>query len=231
MHVILLSYANTQKAIVYTINAINTLALSNSGNKIKSVLVIENSDYQWANLQRNFELLFINKTEKFNYNAFLNYGVKLINSRFDLQPDDYIACCNNDLSFDKNWLNIMDHGFDSVSPKCNLTHSHNEFRNITKGYRTAKELSGWCIVLKFKVWQLINGFDESITFWCSDDAYREQLINNSIEHYIVPTSIVNHLDGGSNTLKGIDSDLKKELTTDQIKVFNNKYQKNIFLSR
>jgi hypothetical protein len=236
MHVILLAKTTDNHSEILTLNALKTLHDSNSSGKIKTVTVVENSLYNWFdnsviyNNTFNFKFLFLSKNEQFNYNAFLNYGINFLKT-LGIKEFDYIACCNNDLEFDYNWLSILEYNYPSMSPKCSLTASQKDFKNNSLGYRTAKELAGWCIVLKLSTWEKINGFDASVSFWCSDDAYRMQLIENKLEHWLIPESVVNHIGGGSNTLKKSDTSLKKEFTENQVKIFNKKYNQNLFNGR
>lgn len=191
-------------------------------HKIKEIVVVENSTKEFK-VQSIIPIKFINNTNEFNYNRFLNYGVEQLKHK-----TDYIAVCNNDLIFHTTWLSILDYDYPSMSPKCSLTQSQKHFTKPTMGYRTAQELAGWCIILKPEVWKQIKGFDESVSFWASDDCYREQLLEHNIEHWIIPECRVDHVGVGSNTLKNLPQEEKKKLTFDQVKIYNEKYNKKLF---
>lgn len=228
MHIIILAYTIDDRTKNFTLDALKSLELSNYTNIIQSVLIIENTSFKWDFITKAFEVNCINLIKEFNYNQFLNLGIKYLNGLYLLEDNDYIACCNNDLIFDKDWTKIVLHNYASMSPKCSITKTQQEFTKNTYGYRTAKELSGWAIILKFKTWNTIKGFDEDISFWCSDDSYRFQLNNHHIEHYLIPSSIVTHLDNGSNTLKTMIKQERDKLTIEQAKIFNKKYNQNLF---
>lgn len=224
MHIVILAFSESIENVELTINALISLDFSNKNKKIQSVLIIENTQYNWdLKNEFSFELNILNLLQDFNYNQFLNLGVQFLNEKFSLKENDYIACCNNDLEFTENWLNILNYDYPSMSPKCSLTQTQKEFIINTMGYKTAQHISGWCIVLNFKTWLTINGFDEDFNFWCADDSYRMQLKENNIEHWLIVDSIVNHVNGGSNTLKKVDSIRNKELTTNNLIKFKTKY--------
>jgi len=120
----------------------------------------------------------------FNYNRCLNLGIHCSESK-------YIALCNNDLIFKKDWgenmIQVMEQGYLSASP------SKEYFDGIIKSYRVGKHLLGWCIVINREVIKRIGKFDESVEFWFSDDIYAEQIKKAGIEHILNGYSNVIHL--------------------------------------
>ncbi len=68
------------------------------------------------------------------------------------------------------------------------------------------------------------GFVDCVSFWCSDNAFIEQVKKIGILPMLVVNSKVEHL--GSKTLSG--SENYEELTKEQVKIFNTKYKKNLF---
>lgn len=121
----------------------------------------------------------------FNYNRCLNLGIHCSKNK-------YIALCNNDLIFKKNWgknmIRIMEQeGYLSASP------SKKYFNGIIKGYRVGKYLLGWCIVINREVIKKIGKLDESVEFWFSDDIYAEQIKKAGIVHILNGYSNVIHL--------------------------------------
>ena len=213
---IILSKTTTEKAKWFLSNTINSLTLSNNVNLIDEVIIVENSDEKYS-FNTPFKLKVLNNTDEFNYNAFMNYGIRHLENP---KPFQYIAICNNDLEFHQDWLKTLTYSYDSMSPKCPLTPSQKVFKENTKGYRIAQEISGWCILFKYNLWKKIGGLDESCTFWFSDNIYAEQLKQHNYEHWLITDSIVMHKEGGSNTLKTLPKEEQKKLTTDQKINFN-----------
>lgn len=229
MYIILLAYTTDENSFNLTYNALLSLKHSNYKGEIKSVLIIENSNFEWKfSDDYGFEVESLNLHQEFNYNRFLNLGIKWLNGKYLLKDNDLIACCNNDLIFDKNWLIINHYDYPSMSPKCSLTQSQKHFTKNTKGYRTAIFLAGWAIMLKYSTWLTIGGFDEDFPGWFADDSYAMQLIEHKIEHWLITDSIVNHINGGSNTLKTLDKTKFNEFTINLIQKFNIKYKRNKF---
>ena len=172
-------------------------------------------------------------TEKFNiylepyngYNKSLNNGAKKGDS-------EYIVFCNNDLVFHKGWLQPLIYGletYDSVSAWCPKTHE--QWWGINRkpvkpyrGYQVGKCIAGWLIMMKRLTWEIIGGFDERFTFWYCDNAYAEQLKKNKLSHALIPYSEVTHLQ--STTLMKQSDSVKRNLTTDQTKLFKSIYGHN-----
>lgn len=163
----------------------------------------------------------------FNYNKYLNLGASLGNS-------EYIAFCNNDLVFGKNWasklINAMeDNDLDSVSPYSYASHEKHKTgilpnTGIHKGLTVKRQFEGWCFVWRRSLWNEIK-LDERISFWCSDDATVEQLKAAGKSHALVTYAFVEHTNNGGHTLKTMPN--RHELTIGQAKKFNQLYDKNI----
>ena len=153
---------------------------------------------------------------KFNYNKCLNLGLKHSTSF-------YKALCNNDLIFQDNWCqDIMKGfalGFGSLSPYCLNSHKKRLpiGQHILKGSRVGYELAGWCIFITDETLRAIGKLDEGVVFWYSDNIYSEQLSVKEIDHGLVCSSFVTHIE--SQTLSRIHGVAKKELTTSQKKNF------------
>jgi GT2 family glycosyltransferase len=65
----------------------------------------------------------------------------------------------------------------------------------------------------------INGFDDCVTFWCSDDVVIEQVKEVGVQPMLVPKAVVDHQI--SVTLR--QSPDRDDLTWRQIDIFNRKY--------
>lgn len=224
--IIILSYAKTDKHYKLTVNCLKSL-MASKGSENFNVTVVEsafNIDYS------QFEdVISMSISGEFNYNKFANTAASIFGNPF-------IGVFNNDVIFDENWFEEILKTYKgqdlfSCSPISHTSQSQRQWFATTEpvvGYGIAKELSGWAIVFTRKLWDKLGGLDDCCTFWCSDDAYCEQLKAANVEHILIPTSIVNHVDNGSNTLKTVDSETNYQLTMEQAKIFNKKYNANKF---
>lgn len=164
---------------------------------------------------------------EFNYNKYLNYGAEIGTSR-------YIAFCNNDLAYGYNWasklINMMWwHEIDSVSPYSYSSHKRHHTgilpnSGLHYGHTVKHQFEGWCFVWRRELWEQIK-LDERVKFWCSDDATAEQLKAAVKSHALVTHAFVEHLDNGGKTLRTVPN--RYELTTEQAKIFNRLYDKNV----
>ena len=149
----------------------------------------------------------------FNYNQFGNVGAARGSA-------PWIMLANNDLIFHDGWLhNLIAANHPVVSPKCPRDQRQTEFVDNTCGDITGRHLSGWCFMIARELWERIGGFDESVTFWCSDDIVIEQLRTLGVQPMIVPSAIVEHAQ--SATLKNrVDHG---DLTWKQLDIFIHKF--------
>lgn len=149
----------------------------------------------------------------FHYNRFANYAASLGTA-------DNIMVANNDLIFHDAWLhNLLAARHPLVSPKCPRDRRQADFTTNTTGFITGRHLSGWCFMISRSLWEQIDGFDESVTFWCSDDVVIEQARAVGIAPMIVPAAVVEH--DQSATLG--TSTNRDDLTWRQLDVFIQKY--------
>jgi GT2 family glycosyltransferase len=117
-----------------------------------------------------------------------------------------------------------------MAPKCPIDiRQIHHVDEVVSGYETGSILSGWCFVMKRTLWELIGGLDEDFKFWCADNATVEQLKIVGVKPNLITKSLVQHL--GSQTLKGLDKEVRHELTMVQVDLFNKKYNKNLFNRR
>ena len=197
-----------------TSNAIRT-ARDRAGTDIGSVVVVEQCRYTMEH--KNAKTLYYDF--EFNYNKCLNLGFYVCRS-------EYVAFCNNDLFFEKNWAKNIIHemlkgGYKSASP----TPKH-QFNGVKEGYKIGKIVLGWCIVAHRSVIEQIGGFATPVEFWYSDNVYAEQLKKHNIKHILVGTSYVKHLT--SITLRKIGQQTRKKYQKEQEVKFNN--WKNVYTS-
>jgi glycosyltransferase involved in cell wall biosynthesis len=203
LSVIFVSNSYNKELQMMTQNAINTAC---TGEINKEIIIIESSGEKFENADK-----IIYEKNSFNYNKFLNIGIRE-------SSGNYLALCNNDLIFLKNWDQIVkimqDNNILSASPfsenKCGHKSKYKRDSGIYYGYRIGHELLGWCVVISKQVFTIIGSLDESKRFWYSDNLYAKQLIKNKIKHALITNCIVQHL--CSKTLSLLDKDKQFEYT-------------------
>ena len=181
---------------------------------VKEVVVVEQQtyvDYDTTTVHYDFE---------FNYNKCLNLGIQYTDA-------EYIALCNNDLEFEKDWatriLEVMQRdGFLSASPWSENVHptfwGYNDINPSGNNIDDARSIiAGWCIVIHESVLEKIGKLHEGVKFWYSDNLYAAQIRKAGIKHVLVRDSRVKHLE--TQTLHGHPQLI--ELTGGQFKNYQN----------
>lgn len=212
--VVILSKANDRRSQRMTQQAVDTCFNTSNGLPV-NIIVLEGG---YARQYRNAKT--IQKRDKFNYNAFANFGAQQGSA-------EWIMIANNDLIFKDGWLhNLISAGNDVVSPHEPSDTRQKDMVENEKGYETGRHFSGWCFMIKRSLWQEIGGFDTDVDFWCSDDVVIEQVKAKGVKPMLVTNSIVEHLK--SVTLRSYSPTQRNELTWRNVHIFNKKYGKNKF---
>lgn len=194
--IVIVSYANDSFCESLTEKCIKSLLKSEKRSEdIFNIIVVEsNHDKNWDYLSNCV------KTYKapipYGYHKFLNFGRKKGNS-------EWVALCNNDLEFEKGWFTNIQRATAyfpktlSFSPICPMTqpmYGIQENTGYYEGYDIRKEISGWCIVHKRKIYDIIGDLDERFQHWFCDNDYAMELQKNNLSHVLVTDSIVIHHD-------------------------------------
>lgn len=185
-----------------------------AGRSQVNIIVIEQEDvlkYDGATTIRD--------AGEFNYNKFANAGARRGNA-------PWIMVANSDLVFEQGWLDaLLDAGRDCVSP---VDPSHKTQRNVRHdeaGWQNGHHFSGWCFMVSRTLWTKIGGFDECVSYWCSDNVVIEQCRAVNEMPLVVAASRVRHL-GSQTAKKPPDDD-----TWAQVRIFNQKFpQRRLFSS-
>jgi len=207
-----------------TTRAINTLR-SSEDYSFNEIIVETNTDY----LKRGYVYhgsTVITPNEEFNYNRFLNIGLKYTKS-------DWIIIANNDVIFTSGWYTkLMDfHNsnskFLSLSPYEPNWHIKKGMPNSVPyyaGYKTSYEIAGWCIVMHRSVVEQCNLFDERFKFWYQDNDYAETIQHEKIPHALITSSRVYH--DISKSYDTLSPEKLHEMTHVQHQIFIQKWNKN-----
>lgn len=201
--VIILSKTTSIEEYKTTLNCLNSLLNSESSNKINFQIILIESYAKYIKLGIKYPeyVKVIVPNCNFNYNQFLNIGIKK-------SCGDFLVLCNNDIIFRKGWMtNILEiyykHpkilSFCPIDLNNQLTKSINHEKGFIKGYAIKIHVSGWCIVVKKEIFNFIGSLDESFDFYYADNDYVMTLRKNNLDHALVLSSEVSHIGGYSSS--------------------------------
>lgn len=219
--VIILSYAKEDSVIFMNNECIDSINNSTTEHKFNIILIETESTKTYEYRQDNVTV--IQPNEEFNYNKFLNIGLKYCNN-------DWVLISNNDTIYHRWFLeklleaNEQDNELLSMSPMDDSWHRHAIFNkdfDIHYGHRTSYEIAGWSILINKSVLNRIGDFDEEFKFWYQDNDYANTLLSNNIKHALITKSKVTHLLSKSH--KFIERSKKFEMTDGLGVKFNKKW--------
>jgi hypothetical protein len=193
--VILLTYTKDLTYYGMTQRAINTLK-SSEGSYNFDVKVVESSKNAASQQLLYTGCTTIVPDEKFGYNRFLNHALKHC-------KNEWVVVGNNDLIFMPGWFSeIMRAHVDNPEIKSFSPYEPNwhalynigiSNKDVALGYRSAYEITGWCIVINREIIDNCKLFDPQFDFLFQDDDYAETLRNAGYKHALVKKSIVYHV--------------------------------------
>lgn len=223
--VVILSYTKNDAIFKMTKNCIDSIINSESNIKFRIFLV--ETDKTGRFIYKYPNITTIVPDGEFNYNKFLNIGLKQCSS-------EWILISNNDTIYQQKWCSNMlnihnkDKELLSMSPLCPGWDSHQKFidkkSDIHYGHETNFHLVGWSIFLNKSVISKIGYFDEQFPFWYQDNDYSMALIQHNIKHALITSSVVEHIFNQSFDL--IKRETLLEYTLGSEKIFNKKWKKN-----
>ena len=208
---IILSYAHTQELKATTINAIGTLIASENSGRIKFNIIVIESEKKLIPFQYENSITLYPE-EEFGYHTYMNIGITHTSS-------PYICLCNNDLLFHKGWATeILQPFLDfddviSASPICSIHHPKIGIEvnsGLRLGYGIRNEISGWCLFFRRELLKITGMLDPNYIFWCADNDYTNNLWIFKLNHVLVTSSIVDHLE--NLTLKSQSEEEQLRLT-------------------
>lgn len=143
---------------------------------------------------------------------------------------EFVILANNDLLFSEGFFSEVMIAYNvkvAESFGCWNPNWHERYfkpnRDYYLGYDIGKHLTGWCIITTRRVLKRIDFCNEEnfrVSFWRSDDIYKDLLQKHNIKHALVRNSKVTHL--LSKTLKTHSKEKQIELTIGQKKKYLNK---------
>lgn len=210
--VIILSRANTPGLRAMTQRAIDT-CIAGANSLAVNVIVMEQESVPPYMRART-----VRAPNQFHYNSFANHAAMIGSAK-------WIMVANNDLVFHDGWLHhLLAAEHPVVSPKCPQDSRQTHIVENTTGWQVGTHFSGWCFMLLRELWERMGGFDECVSFWCSDNVVVEQLRELGYQPMLVPASQVTHR--RSVTLKRDAA--ADDLTWGQVDIFNRKYVQDLF---
>jgi GT2 family glycosyltransferase len=223
--IVIISWAKDPALKQVTQTGLDTLFVSTESLQFNVIVVESNKEVSWDYAPAPHTIKTIHPEEEFGYHKFLNIGRKAGQA-------PYVALCNSDLSYEKDWAEKIISAIEtfptifSASPWCPQTQGDNtpHKNNIYSGYRVRGELAGWCIFQKREIYQKMGDLDERFTFWYCDNSYSIELQKYKIHHVLVPDSVVNHHEKNlGKTGETLDISEQKRITTEQHKIFTEVY--------
>ena len=219
--VIILSYAKNNSIIKMNNNCIDSLNNSSDQHTFNIFLIETDSTKEYKYEQKNVTV--IQPKIEFNYNKFLNIGIKEC-------KNEWILISNNDTIYHKNFLeslldaNNQDPEILSMSPMDDDSGYQTDMgfdKDIHYGYEIMKQLVGWSILLNKKVLDIIGKFDEDFTFLYQDADYAKKLEKNFIKHGCVTNAKAKHLVNVSHGM--VEPKDYEDMTVGMEKIFNKKW--------
>ena len=200
--VIMLSHTKDLTYYGMTQRALNSLRLSEKDYNFDIKLLESNKDAASQKLEYSCCTTIV-PSEKFNYNLYLNYGLEKCST-------DWLVVANNDLVFMSGWFseimrlhreNPYVKSFSPFEPNWHRLQGFDpESRDMFFGYRTSKELAGWCIVIHRDVILDCNLFDPRFAFIYQDNDYAETIKSRGYTHALASRSSVYHVTAQSDGL-------------------------------
>lgn len=232
LDVVIISYAKDEYCESITKSCLESLIQSEENSEeLFNIIVVESAkDVKWESLGKNIKTL--ESPLPYGYHKFLNYGRKHGDS-------EWVALCNNDLHFTKHWFSKIMNAYEanpdviSFSPICPMTQTMygiNPHTGNISGYEIRKQISGWCIVHKREIYNLIGDLDERFYHWFCDNDYSMELWTRGIKHLLVTDSIVIHHDKniGKTTEKVVETNEEMyRLTSGSTPIFKEKWKNHI----
>lgn len=210
--VVILSKASDERLHAMCQAAIDSCK-AGAGHHVVNITVVEQCPQSYRNA------VTVYRDGAFNYNQFANDVIRETTA-------PWVMVANSDLVFEDGWLEgLLATKRECVSP---VDPSHRTQKNVKHdeaGWQNGHHFSGWCFMVSRKLWERIGGFDECVTYWCSDNVVIEQCRAVDVMPLVAPASRVRHL-GSQTAQKPAD-----DQTWAQVRVFNSKYpQRRLFMN-
>jgi hypothetical protein len=207
--VIFLARTRNSQHKAMTQAAIDSCIAGAGSTPVRVTVVEQTPSYSYSGVN------LIRDSSPFNFNRFANNAIRQTNGQF-------IVVANTDLTFEDGWLQpLLDANHPVVSPADPKVQGN--FSQNTVGDQISQHFSGWCFMISRELFEQIGGFDDCVSFWCSDNVVVEQVKAVGILPMVVPASRVHHKI--SRTLVTVAK--PDDLTWKQVYIFNQAYGKTL----
>jgi len=223
--VIILSYGKTQELQDLTQACLDSLHQSEQQGVTFHPLVLESNrelkPFGYRGCRTHYP------DEDFNYSTYSNIGLGMTNKR-------YVCICNNDVSFYAHWateqIAVMEECPDIMSTSAFCPAQSPKFKiefnsGLVFGYEVIKVVTGWCILHRREVFDIIGPYDPQFGFWFVDNDYALRLQKHHLAHCLVTSAVVDHAEGGCKTLNGLSPTAINQITWQQKEKFNKKWRR------
>lgn len=208
---------NTANASIFNMTSNAIASLRESAPEAHVIVVETNAAHGYG----VYPATVIEPRKPFNYNEFMNIGIRY-------GKGEFVLMCNNDITFlagaVPNLIQGMnDHQLDSASPWEPSWHPRrfpDDGRAIYFGYAIEREICGWCIIARRSMLERLQPLDEQFEFWAQDLDYAKTLEVNGVRHGLVRAALVKHAFSVSHDLLG---EKRQHMTHEQVKKFQKKW--------
>lgn len=196
LSVIILSYAIDNEIYQMNCRCIDSLLSSEQWKDGELDILLIESNKQVSYIYPDIVRVLV-PHEQFNFHRFFNIGIE--NTK-----GEYLAFCNNDIVFEKNWwseimkvkqanpkfmcFSPLDRSYPMMSEE--VMPSSKEYYI---GWENKKHFAAWCFVWERKVFDIIGKFDETFDFYSADDDELMSLRKYAIPNVLVTASEVKHI--------------------------------------
>jgi len=192
LSIVILAMTTTEALFKMTSNCLSSLIASETDIDMEIIVIESNKNYLNSGFEYPEFVKVITPEADFNFHKFLNIGIKA-------SKGDYIALCNNDLIFYKNWFSEIlkvkeeNPSIKSFSPNGKID-DYSFDKTYELGYKVRTHIMGSCIIANKEIFPKINFLDETFDFNYADNDYAMTLKKYNIKHALVNASKVEHLD-------------------------------------
>lgn len=206
---------NTASKELYDMTVVAIKTLLQSAPNANVIVVESNPNHPFG----SYPGLTLEPRKPFNYNEFMNIGIRYGKS-------SYVLMCNNDIIFKQNAVpalidGLRRHNLESASPWEPSFHKdrHDGLQEVYFGHRIEYYVCGWCILATRAMLERLQPLDEQFEFWAQDLDYAKTLEVNGVRHGLIRAAEVQHWFSSShNLLKN-----REAMTHGQVKKFEEKW--------
>jgi len=216
--------SNTADETYHNILSITVNSIKAQTDAESNIILVETNTEYKTKEQYNLPIdVLVVPNEKFNFNRFLNHGLKHSTA-------EYICFSNNDVRYFPNSLSNLINGlqtYDSVCPYGIRYTWGFEDEATVEHIEVNRSFLGWCYCFTRKTMnECFDGkFDEQFEFYRQDEDVIRTLIHNKFRHAVVGSAKAEHLNIKGNSGRGANS--YKLLGAEEEQYFYTEHPRNL----